>query len=841
MLELHNITKDYSVGEEKVHALKGVSLAFRESEFVSILGQSGCGKTTLLNIIGGLDVYTDGDLIINGRSTKDFKAADWDAYRNRRIGFVFQSYNLIPHLSVLGNVELALTLSGVKKSERQKRAAEALARVGLEKEMKKRPNQMSGGQMQRVAIARALVNDPDIILADEPTGALDSATSVQVMDLLKEIAKDKLVIMVTHNRPLAEEYSTRIVSMLDGRVLDDTSPVPVEEKTEAVEASLEERVSEKDKLKAHKRRQKEITRSNKAAMKRTSMGFLTALAHSARNLITKKGRTLATAVAGSIGIIGVALVLALSNGFNHYIDDMEMQMLASYPVTVSQTAVDVESTMGNATSGAVRREEYPDGDKIIIDTSRVMTYHFNRIDKDYLDYVNAMPEGLCVDVTYSHAMKKPLLSANTADGSIKQIDVSVNSMLGTSSFQPLMRNSDYVLSQYDVLGGKYPTEANEIALIIGRDNAINLTTITDAGLSVPDGAETVTFGDVIGQTIKVVRNNEWFSYDETSGYYKAFNFNSSSTEARRALYDNENNIELKVVGVMRVKPSAALAMYSSGLAYSPKLDDLLIADALASEVGKAQRENTERCVSDALVIGSSSSSMPCAGLTFTFVSSLIRPAMSSMGLVMRPEDIYLMACQAVGASEIPTTINFYPSNFDSKSDMLAYLNAYNDGKDKDDAIFSLDAVSMVTDAVGQMIDIMTYVLVAFAAISLVVSSVMISIITYASVVERTKEIGVLRAVGARKVDIMRLFNAETVIIGFAAGVIGVLITFILSFPLSALFISISEGMVTTNLVLMAWWHFVLLIAVSVLLTLVAGMIPAYSASKRDPVTALRSE
>lgn len=841
MLELHNITKDYSVGEEKVHALKGVSLAFRENEFVSILGQSGCGKTTLLNIIGGLDVYTDGDLIINGRSTKDFKAADWDAYRNRRIGFVFQSYNLIPHLSVLGNVELALTLSGVKKSERQKRAAEALARVGLEKEMKKRPNQMSGGQMQRVAIARALVNDPDIILADEPTGALDSATSVQVMDLLKEIAKDKLVIMVTHNRPLAEEYSTRIVSMLDGRVLDDTSPVPVEEKTEAVEASLEERVSEKDKLKAHKRRQKEITRSNKAAMKRTSMGFLTALAHSARNLITKKGRTLATAVAGSIGIIGVALVLALSNGFNHYIDDMEMQMLASYPVSVSQTAVDVESTMDNATSGAVRREEYPDGDRIIIDTSRVMTYHFNRIDKDYLDYVNAMPEGLCVDITYSHAMKKPLLSANTADGSVKQIDIQVNSMLGTSSFQPLMRNSDYVLSQYDVLGGKYPTEANEIALIIGRDNAINLTTITDAGLSVPDGAETVTFGDVIGQTIKVVRNNEWFSYDESSGYYKAFNFNSSSPEARRALYDNENNIELKVVGVMRVKPSAALAMYSSGLAYSPKLDDLLIADALASEVGKAQRENTERCVSDALVIGSSSSSMPCAGLTFTFVSSLIRPAMSSMGLVMRPEDIYLMACQAVGASEIPTTINFYPSNFDSKSDMLAYLNAYNDGKDKDDAIFSLDAVSMVTDAVGQMIDIMTYVLVAFAAISLVVSSVMISIITYASVVERTKEIGVLRAVGARKVDIMRLFNAETVIIGFVAGVIGVLITFILSFPLSALFISISEGMVTTNLVLMAWWHFVLLIAVSVLLTLVAGMIPAYSASKRDPVTALRSE
>ena len=796
MLELRNITKDYSVGEEKVHALKGVSLAFRENEFVSILGQSGCGKTTLLNIIGGLDVYTDGDLIINGRSTKDFKAADWDAYRNRRIGFVFQSYNLIPHLTVLGNVELALTLSGVRKSERQKRAAAALARVGLEKEMKKRPNQMSGGQMQRVAIARALVNDPDIILADEPTGALDSATSVQVMDLLKEIAADKLVIMVTHNKPLAKE---------------------------------------------HKRRQKEITKSNKAAMKRTSMGLFTALAHSARNLITKKGRTLATAVAGSIGIIGVALVLALSNGFNHYIDDMEMQMLASYPVTVSQTAVDVESTMGNATAGAVKREEYPDGNKIIIDTSRVMTYHFNRIDQNYLDYVNAMPEGLCVDITYSHAMTKPLLSANTSDGSVKQVEVKVNSMLGTSSFQPLMRNTDYVLSQYDVLGGKYPSEANEIALIIGRDNAINLTTINDAGLSVPDGAETVTFEDVIGQSIKVVRNNEWFAYDADAKYYKAFNFNGSSPEARKALYDNENNLELKVVGVMRVKQSAALAMYSSGLAYSPKLDDFLIADALASEVGKAQAENTERCVSDAPVIGSTSSSMPCAGLTFGFISTLLKPAMSSMGLVMRPEDIYLMACQAVGASKIPTTINFYPTNFDSKKEMLAYLDAYNVGKDKDDAIFSLDAVAMVTDAVGQMIDIMTYVLVAFAAISLVVSSVMISIITYASVVERTKEIGVLRAVGARKIDIMRLFNAETMIIGFAAGVIGVLFTFILSFPLSSLFISISEGMVTTNLVLMAWWHFVLLIAVSVLLTLVAGMIPAYSASKRDPVTALRSE
>lgn len=846
MLELRNITKDYSVGEEKVHALKGVSLAFRENEFVSILGQSGCGKTTLLNIIGGLDVYTDGDLIINGRSTKDFKAADWDAYRNRRIGFVFQSYNLIPHLTVLGNVELALTLSGVRKSERQKRAAAALARVGLEKEMKKRPNQMSGGQMQRVAIARALVNDPDIILADEPTGALDSATSVQVMDLLKEIAADKLVIMVTHNKPLAEEYSTRIVSMLDGKVLDDTAPVPLAdtdaERPDSGDAvGAEAAKTDKQLAKEHKRRQKEITKSNKAAMKRTSMGLFTALAHSARNLITKKGRTLATAVAGSIGIIGVALVLALSNGFNHYIDDMEMQMLASYPVTVSQTAVDVESTMGNATAGAVKREEYPDGNKIIIDTSRVMTYHFNRIDQNYLDYVNAMPEGLCVDITYSHAMTKPLLSANTSDGSVKQVEVKVNSMLGTSSFQPLMRNTDYVLSQYDVLGGKYPSEANEIALIIGRDNAINLTTINDAGLSVPDGAETVTFEDVIGQSIKVVRNNEWFAYDADAKYYKAFNFNGSSPEARKDLYDNENNLELKVVGVMRVKQSAALAMYSSGLAYSPKLDDFLIADALASEVGKAQAENTERCVSDALVIGSTSSSMPCAGLTFSFISTLLKPSMSSMGLVMRPEDIYLMACQAVGASKIPTTINFYPTNFDSKKEMLAYLDAYNVGKDKDDAIFSLDAVAMVTDAVGQMIDIMTYVLVAFAAISLVVSSVMISIITYASVVERTKEIGVLRAVGARKIDIMRLFNAETMIIGFAAGVIGVLFTFILSFPLSSLFISISEGMVTTNLVLMAWWHFVLLIAVSVLLTLVAGMIPAYSASKRDPVTALRSE
>lgn len=876
MLELRDIVKDYSVGDQKVRALKGVSLAFRENEFVAVLGQSGCGKTTLLNIIGGLDRYTDGDLIIGGRSTKYFKASDWDAYRNRSIGFVFQSYNLIPHLTVLGNVELALTLTGVKKSERTRRAKEALERVGLGGELKKRPNQMSGGQMQRVAIARAIVNNPDIILADEPTGALDSQTSVQVMEILKEIAQDRLVIMVTHNAELADKYATRTISMLDGEIVSDTAPVtaggsiesaadeasaaapePFNENlataAETVEAPVAEKsdkyaaADEKQAEKARKKQQKQITKANKAAMKHTSMSFWTALSLSARNLITKKGRTIATSIAGSIGIIGVALVLALSNGFTKYVDSMETQMLASYPVTVAQMTVDVDATMNGGSQASLKK--YPDGTKLYIKTSSGMTNHYNRITEDYLDYISSDEmQKHVIDVTRGYSMEKVILSANLDDGAgninYTRVEVGSNSILGTSSHvQQLMNNSEYVLTQYDIWG-KYPTAANELAVVVGNDNSINLSTLMDIGLKAPDDLNDATFDDLIGQKLKLVSNDAWYKKADDSTFYSQFAFTGATREQKRAVYDDERNTELTVVGVMRIKESSALSLYSSGLVYTPALDTAFIADAKNSDVGKAQAENPAVCMVDAVKIPTPMGEYPVniGGTPFALACGFLNNELSTrLGITFTADDLYGFAMQSVGASDIPTTLNFYPKNFDTKDDMKAYLNRYNKGKEKADRIIILDAAEMVTQAVGQMIDIMTYVLVAFAAISLVVSSVMIGIITYASVVERTKEIGVLRAVGARKTDIMRVFNAETVIIGLAAGIIGVLVTLILSFPLSAIFISISEGMVTTNLVSVAWWHVIMLIGISVLLTLIAGMLPAYSASKRDPVAALRSE
>lgn len=882
MLELKRITKDYIVGNDKVHALKEVSLGFRQSEMVSILGQSGCGKTTLLNIIGGLDRYTDGDLVIDGRSTRYFKPSDWDAYRNQKIGFVFQSYNLIPHLTVLGNVELALTLSGVKKAERQRRAAEALKRVGLEKEMKKRPNQMSGGQMQRVAIARAIVNNPDIILADEPTGALDSVTSVQVMEILKEIAQDRLVIMVTHNAVLAEEYSTRIISMLDGEVVGDTAPVPISESDveaeadqsdgsakaqDAVESDKEGEASEKVEQspvsviltekqlqKQKKKEQKAITKANKAAMKRTSMSFFTAFGLSWRNLITKKGRTIATSVAGSIGIIGVALVLALSNGFNGYIEDMQTSMLAHYPVTVSQITMDMDTMMENMEGSSAKLEQFPDGNKVIIkNRSTLAAYHFNRITKEFVDHVKTIPNDLVVDVTFDYSQNLNVISANmntsSGYGKLNTAKTSMDSMVGSSStaFQQLLNNTDYVLSQYDVLSGKYPTQANELAVVIGSDNSIKRTTLQSIGLKVPqntDDAESaqVEFDDLIGQELKLVFNDQWFSYREDDGVYVSFDKANPSADQWEALYNDENNMTLKVVGVMRIKESAALALFNNGIVYTPELYKALLENSKNSAVAVAQAASADRCVHDAfeLSIGSGGS-FPMAGAKFSTVANVLALTAKPLGLNITASDLRELTMKSVGASDLPSAFNFYPVTFSKKTAMIDYINKYNDGKDDNDVIYTMDAASIVTATVKDMIDIISYVLIAFAAISLVVSSVMISIITYASVVERTKEIGVLRAVGARKMDIMRVFNAETMIIGFAAGIIGVLFTIIVSFPLSSLFISISDGAVTTSLVSLAWWHAILLIVISVVLTLIAGMLPARSASKRDPVVALRTE
>lgn len=885
MLELKNITKDYEAGGEKVHALKGITLEFGKNEMVSILGQSGCGKTTLLNIIGGLDRYTDGDLIINGRSTKYFKSSDWDAYRNQKIGFVFQSYNLIPHLTVLGNVELALTLSGIKKSERRARAADALAKVGLAGEMKKRPNQLSGGQMQRVAIARAIVNDPDIILADEPTGALDSTTSVAVMEILKDIARERLVIMVTHNQSLAETYSTRIISMLDGNVTNDTKPAAEldarqsEDKEAKVEKAVAEpqadaekvlaeqdanqtKLDEKLRKKQHKMEQKAITKANRAALRRTSMSLFTAFGLSWRNLITKKGRTIATAVAGSIGIIGVALVLALSNGFNNYIGDMQTSMLAHYPVTATNVTIDMETAMESMENMTATYKKFPDGNKVIVKAEKVTApFHYNRITDEFIEHVQNIPSSLAIDVTFDYARSKPILSAHTSHGygEIQTSTSSMNAMLGTgsSTFQQLLNNSDYVKSQYDVLQGKYPTAANEIAIVIGNDNSINASTLRAVGIDFPtaDGEDSrVPFDHFIGQQLKLVHNNQWFKKDD-KGIYKTFSsrHGSSDQDAWKALYDDPANMTLTVVGVMRVKESAALALFSAGLVYTPELNKAFIADCRQSDVAKAQIADREKYVTNATTTTLDTVLSPIlsqfgvknlslAGMSFNDpLLQRIYAAAANMKISFGANDVYDQALQAVGAVDTPSGMNFYPVSFSKKTEMMNYINRYNKDKSEDDKILLLDAASLVTDTVSDMIDIISYVLIAFAAISLLVSSVMISIITYASVVERIKEIGVLRAVGARKTDIMRVFIAETAIIGFAAGVFGVLVTLILSFPLSSLFISISDGVITTSLVSVAWWHALMLIGISVLLTLIAGVLPAYSASKKDPVVALRSE
>ncbi|MDE7107270.1 MAG: ABC transporter ATP-binding protein/permease [Clostridiales bacterium] len=894
MLELRNITKDYEVGDDKVHALKGVNLAFGKSGMVSILGQSGCGKTTLLNIIGGLDRYTSGDLVINGRSTVYFKPSDWDAYRNQKIGFVFQSYNLIPHLTVLGNVELALTLSGIKKAERRERAIEALRMVGLEGEIKKRPNQMSGGQMQRVAIARAIVNNPDIILADEPTGALDSTTSLAVMEILKDISKERLVIMVTHNQTLAETYSTRIISMLDGEVKSDTAPVAFEgetvaptgcvsdntdgtvadkavtedgeQKDDTPPASQKEvhtdKADDKQLAKLRKKEQKAITKANRAALRRTSMSLFTAFGLSARNLITKKGRTIATAIAGSIGIIGVALVLALSNGFNGYIEDMQTSMLAHYPVTASTVTIDMESAMESMENMSATYQKFPDGNKVIVKADKMTApFHYNRFTPEFLAHVDKIPSNLAIDVTRDYGAEKHVLSAHTSNGygAIGTSTSSMNAMIGTSSasFQQLLNNSDYVKSQYDVLSGKYPTAADEIAIVIGNDNTINAKTLRSAGIDYPVGEQSgkdaqVPFDYFIGQQLKLVHNNEWFQKDE-NGIYRTFSsrYDSSNQAAWKELYDNPNNFTLKVVGVMRVKESAALALFSSGLVYTPELNNHFLQDCKVSEVAKAQLADKTKYISNATTNALDTVIKPMlgddedisfAGRDFNDEKLMRLYALSKlMKIDITADDIYEQALQAVGASDMPANLNFYPVSFSKKTEMMNYVNKYNKGKTDAQQILMLDMASLVTDTVSDMIDIISYVLIAFAAISLLVSSVMISIITYASVAERIKEIGVLRSVGARKADIMRVFIAETVIIGFVAGIIGVLFTLIVSFPLSSLFISISDGVVTSSLVVVSWWHALLLIGISVVLTFIAGMLPARSASRKDPVVALRTE
>ena len=803
MLKLVDIRKDYKAGNSVVHALKGIDLEFRRTEFVSILGHSGCGKTTMLNIIGGLDRYTDGDMSIDGVSTKKYKDVDWDTYRNIRIGFVFQSYNLIQHLSILDNVAMALTLSGVGLQERKRRAEEALKTVGLEEQIKKLPNQLSGGQMQRVSIARAIVNNPEIILADEPTGALDSATSVQVMELLKKISETKLVIMVTHNRELAEKYSTRIVSVKDGEIVGDTMPYD----------------GTGDEVKAEKSEEFNATvKEKKQKLKKSSMSYSTAIKLSFKNLMTKKGRTLMTSIAGSIGIIGVCLVLAISNGFSNYVNDLQQTVLAGYPVQIAQETFDTNvllSMFMGGTSGSDKRVQYPDSDTVLqYNPSEMITSAIieNDFGQDYIDYVSAVTDkGWASSVTYSYGMQTAVIgkTVNTA-GTVTYEKVNQGASMDFSGlispkanigWSEMIGGEDFILTQYDLVAGSFPQNKNQVILVVDTYNQANVSVLL--GLGFPKSHKEVSFDDIVGTKLRVVANNDIYEQGENGL------FAEKTTSAQLEEFFNapasDTNLEIEVVGVLRPKEGVQLALLSSGINYTSELTQYLLGVNAESDIVKAQAASTDKDV--------------------------------TTGLPFSGTDTYRKAMQKLGGDSTPTGMNIYPKDFEGKEAIIAYLDEWN-AKNPSEQVVYVDMSEMATSMLNEIIRIISIVLVCFAAISLVVSSVMIGIITYVSVVERTKEIGILRSLGARKIDISNVFNAETFIIGLLAGVIGVIVTYILSIPVNLIIYNLVE---IGTLCMLSPWHALLMIVVSFALTLIAGLVPSSVAAKKDPVEALRTE
>lgn len=986
MLEIRNIVKDYETGSETVHALKGVSIAFRESELVSILGQSGCGKTTLLNIIGGLDQYTSGDLIINGQSTKQYKSADWDIYRNHSVGFIFQSYNLIPHQSVLSNVELALTLSGVSKAERRRRAKEALEKVGLGNQLNKRPNQMSGGQMQRVAIARALVNDPDILLADEPTGALDSETSIQIMELVKEIAKDRLVIMVTHNPELAEKYSTRIVKLLDGRIVGDSDPFdPAKEP-------------------AHSEvRKSEVTKGQK-----TSMSFLTALSLSKNNLMTKKGRTFLTSFAGSIGIIGIALILSLSNGVQEYINSVERSTLASFPVSIQHETVDYTSLMTSMMNVRDNAEENRDPDRIYtndISTEMMKTMlsemQTNNL-AEFKEYLESDPDGISAsieEIQYSYDSNL-YIYGHSADGDIMQINPStvMSAMMGqsmadnvsqmTNTYSSLMGSSsmssydafrellstDMLKTEYEVLAGRLPEAYNEVVVLVTDRNELSDVTLYTLGLRDQGELEGMMSSVMAGESFDLDTGDLSFSYDDLMGmefsmltapeFYQK-NDDGTWTDMRSDSefmeQAAENGLKLKVVGILKPDADSLISSTNSGgIGYTHALTEYMIDKTNSSELVKAQKENpdvdvftgiefpkadeeeeqpmsqseamemltgmlteeqrtkinegimaalTEEqqaqiqsammgMVSDEQMnsimmgvltpeqltqlqsgadVNSLLTDAQKAQMSAQIAASLTAEQNAELSAMMNgmvdPTKMYTIFMQVLttdqlrqlmdmtkepettdatydgnlkllGVAELsePSSMKIYATDFESKEKITQLIEKYNDSKIADDnqadVINYTDYVGLMMSSVSDIINAISYILIAFVAISLIVSSIMIGIITYISVLERTKEIGILRAMGASKRDISNVFNAETLIVGFSAGVIGIAVTLLLNIPINIIIENITG---IANVALLPWQGGVILVVISMLLTLIAGLVPAGVAAKKDPVEALRTE
>lgn len=867
MLQLKNITKNYLSGDNEVQALKGIDIEFRENEFVSILGQSGCGKTTLLNIIGGLDRYTSGDLIINGKSTKEFKDKDWDIYRNHSVGFVFQSYNLIPHQTVLANVELALTISGVGKSERKKRAIEALQKVGLGDQLNKKPNQMSGGQMQRVAIARALVNDPDILLADEPTGALDSKTSVQVMEILKEISKDRLIIMVTHNPELAKKYSSRIVKLLDGKIIDDSNPY---------------KSSEEDVKKARNKKDK----SGKASMK-----FTTAVRLSLNNLMTKKGRTFLTSFAGSIGIIGIALILSLSHGMQSYINRVEEDTLSSYPLTIQEASIDVTSML-EAMMGNGEKEEHNDN-KIysrpivnnILETvsTKLQTNNLEEF-KKYLesgdtnikDYINAIQYEYNLNLNiYKQNEDKTYQQVNPSKvfdelgfGEMMESRQSASSMMSSSMamtqtdvWTEMLDNQNLLQSQYDVLAGNWPTKYNEVVLIVDENNEISDYTLYSLGIKdikelnesmekiknkekVEAGeSESYSYDDLLNYKFKILLNTDYY---KKSG--NAWQDMSNDDEYMKNVVDNAE--EITIVGIIKPNKETVSSSGAGMIGYTKELKEYVINKINETEIVKEQKENPNINVFTGIEFPENqNSSFDYSQLTDEqrmYMATLSEAELAELmkNYAENSTATYDSNLSTLGVVDLnkPSTINIYPKDFESKDMITTRISEYNDKQTNDgkeeNVITYTDIVGVMMSSVSTIINVISYVLIAFVGISLVVSSIMIGIITYISVLERTKEIGILRSIGASKKDVSRVFNAETLIIGLVAGLIGIVVTLLLNIPINMIIKSIVG---ISNISKLPTAGAIILVVISVGLTMIAGLIPARFAAKRDPVEALRTE
>ena len=841
MLQLQHISKVYHTGDQEFHALKDISIRFRENEFVSILGQSGSGKTTLLNIIGGLDQYTSGDLLIQGKSTKQFKDRDWDSYRNHTIGFIFQSYNLIGHQTALSNVEIAMTLSGVSKAERKKRAIEVLERVGLKDHLYKKPSQMSGGQMQRIAIARALVNDPKVVLADEPTGALDSETSVQIMDLLKDIAKERLVIMVTHNPELAQKYSTRIVQVLDGNILSDSNPCEPTEETKQVDIQFT----------------------------KTKMSFITALVLSFNNLLTKKGRTLLTAFAGSIGIIGIALILALSNGVSDYVKKVQEDTLVSLPLTIS------EQNQSNllATSPDLSEKPYKDNHELGINTilTNLLKKQIGKNDlasfKTYLEEHASKVESLTKDIRYRYNLQPFIYASDTSNGSksilpstlADEVETANQTMKGylqnLNYWSELSSDFSMLESKYDVLEGRFPQDKSELVLIVDENNQISDLLLYSLRFKDPSelndtkkldelSSQTYQYSDFIGKTFKAVVNTNRFVKENNLWLNKIDNASYMKTQI-------ENGLQLKIVGVLRQKDgtSSGVNTPSGGIAYTSALIDYTSEYIQNSDIVKEQEANQNLNVFTGKDFAKDPKPFSSENLTEEEKIQLAKMTPEEQAQYIQQYNDNSastyeenLAKMGVINKSKPAAIELYTSSFQQKQDLKEFINAYNTAKKEageDDKVLAYsDDIQSIMSSITTLVGVVTTVLVGFVAISLIVSSIMISIITYISVLERTKEIGILRAMGASKKDIRRIFTAETAIEGFISGVLGIVITLLATFPINAIVAKMTN---VENVAQLPKEVALILIGISIVLTMLAGLIPSRIAAKKDPVESLRSE